>query len=198
MLNPKTIYPFFDFFSTPGTETSLVNELNTRGLTVQHQPPATGKCVVLGHGAGAYKALKWAEDNTSRVEKIILLAPELLSEHPITIADRVFKALPGIGQFWFKKNHSKFGARSAEDLKNAYPELLKQNGQKLSGSALLPFSGLCIFADRDERVHSHPQENELKRVCPAVKVEEIHGAQHDFIQTHAVKIAEMILRELKS
>lgn len=191
---------FLDPFYPEIQGAALKKELQTRGFQILETAlqGADEKFHGLGFGFGAYRLMKYTEKNLHQLDKLILISPDVYPEKKIGLLDAWFYSLPGLKSFWFKSTYAKYGASSVQSFESHWRERRLQAQDRVSGSSLLPFKGLSIFGRLDQQMSATAQENELKRTCPAVKIEELHGAQHHLIESHAAKIADMILREIKN
>lgn len=191
----RTLRFFPDPFFPEWNGSALMSALSAQGFTTANGGSGE-KTHAIAFGAGAYQLFREIESMPERFSRLILIAPELLPTQQVS----GFKSLLfGIlGERFIKKSAAHYRVHSSDAFLKYWKIKRSQSTHPISGSLTLAFNGLAVFGDKDDRVDSSVQENEIKRVAPAIKIEEIHGAKHDLMDTHTAKISEMILRELKT
>ena len=191
----KSVRLYADPFYPEWSGQKLLGQLKQSGFVVT-SPDSDEKSHAIGYGFGAYTLFKEMESMPERFGRVILIAPEIKSSQPISFFQAVLFRLMGSG--FIKKSASQFRIRSEDAFLGHWKEKLTQQAHPITGTSTLSFNGLAVFGDKDDRVDATVQENEIKRIAPAIKIEELHGAKHDLIETHISKIVEMILREIKN
>ncbi|MCM0607203.1 MAG: hypothetical protein KA715_14025 [Xanthomonadaceae bacterium] len=191
----KVIRFFADPLFPEWTGQSLQNVLTQQGFSFS-VGGAGEKTHAIAFGLGAYQLFKEIESMPERFSRLILIAPELKTTQPISSMTAMMFGM--LGASYIKKSAIQFRVNSQDAFLKNWKIKRAASVAPISGSLTLAFNGLCVFGDKDDRVDAGVQENEIKRVAPAIKIEEIHGAKHDLMDTHTAKIVEMILRELKN
>ncbi len=177
---------------------------------------STEKVILLGHSWGAYRILKALPAIASRVEKVVLLAPYVNIERPLSGVARALLKTPFIGEKLIQGNHKKSKDGFLNDL--IYPfkveglpyykeiESRLQHWQMWQKTAFVKMQmqaspltkadisqiPITVIYGSDDKISSSDSQNEILKQYPNITIKHLENAGHGMLWSHP----EMISKEL--